>query len=395
MMGPDETERLWGIVPGIRGGNNESSQVQTTLPLSNKRQPLILSDDNSSHYHTSNGDLDRSFYDTWDGTVFDDRMAGLSGSNQENILGSGLLATETSTGLEQLCSQYGISDFTNQIPESIRPSQFPQIHTQFTNYPQSDGNWTSESDRIIPDDYLNANRSAEHSMNSPQQTIQYFNVNSRGYESGSQNETHGNQAPILQKRIQESRQQENHGPIPWKRTRTRGAKTKAVQAGGMNVAEGLSDLECRFGMDEINRGSHNPTKRNKFAKTKYVSQPRVEQRSYCMSRVNVSLEEMKAIDPDYDKHPHKAFIPERMRFSQQAGMKTILMPTRMINLLNAHRQKARAEERKNFTGRKIPRDFKLRPVRHKDFEAFQVARRKEDETRSYENRQRRFANSRS
>ncbi|KAF7887832.1 uncharacterized protein EAF01_010986 [Botrytis porri] len=159
----------------------------------------------------------------------------------------------------------------------------------------------------------------------------------------------------------------------------------------MNVAEGLSDLEGRFEMNENNRNSQNPTKRNRLAKTKCVSVPRVEQRSYCMSRVSVSLEEMKAIDPDYDKHPYKAFFPENMECSQQAGMKQILMLTRMINLLNAHRQKAREEEKKNYTGRKIPRDFKLRPITHKDFEAFKVARRKEEETRSYENRQRRFA----
>ncbi|KAF7914809.1 hypothetical protein EAE99_010510 [Botrytis elliptica] len=326
IVGPDETERLWGITLETGGGSNVSSQVQTTLPLSNGRQSLILSDNNSSHYHTSNGDLGQSFYGTWDRTVFGDRMAGLSGSNQEKIIGSGLLATETSTGLEQLCNQYGMPDLTDQIPESTSPSQFPQIQTQCTDHP--DPKW-------------------------------------------------------------------NQSQIPRKRAQTSGLKTTAVQTGVMNISERLSDLEDKSEMDEINRGSHNPAKRSKVAKSKYVSQPRVEQRSYCMSRVSVSLEEIKAIDPDYDKHPHKTFLPERMKRSQQTGMKTILLPTRMINLLNAHRQKAREEERKNYTGRKIPQDFKLRPVRHKDFEAFQAARRKEEETGSYENRQRRFANSRS
>ncbi|TGO36294.1 hypothetical protein BHYA_0129g00150 [Botrytis hyacinthi] len=322
ILSPEETKRLWSIIPETGGGNHVSSKVQTTLPLSNERQSLVLSDNNSSYYHASNGDLAQSFYDIWDRNVIDDRMAGLSGSNQENIIGSGTLATETSTGLEQLCSKYGMPDIADQIPESIGPSQFPQIPTQIKDYPHSD---------------------------------------------------------------------ENQSCIPRKRTRTRGAKTKTVQAGGMNVAEDVSDLNGRFEMDEINRGCHNTTKRNKVAKTKYISRPRVEQPSYCMSRVNVSLEEMKAIDPDYDKHPHKAFFPERMKSTQQAGLKSILLPTRMINLLNAHRQKAREEERKNFTGRKIPRGFKLRPVRHKNFEAFQAARRKEGETRSYENRHRRFA----
>ncbi|TGO13154.1 hypothetical protein BPAE_0765g00010 [Botrytis paeoniae] len=393
IISPEDTERLWGILSAIRGGNDVPSQVQTILPLRNERQPVILNDNNNPHGYTSNGDLERSFYDTWDGTNFDDRMAGLSGSNKENIFGRGLLATEIAAGLEQLCGQYGIPDLANQNQECIRPSQFPQIRKQFTDCPESDGNWTSASDRVIPNDCLNADQSADHSMSSTQQKIQNFN--SRGYESGTQNVTHGNQVPVPQQRSHESHQQGYHGPVPRKRTRTRGAKITTVQAGGMNVTEGLSDLEGRFEMDENNRHSHNPTKRNKFAKAKCVSLPRVEQRSYCMSRVSVSLEEMRAINPDYDKHPHRAFLPERMEFSQQAGMKTILIPTRMIDLLSAHRQKAREEERKNFTGRKIPRDFKLQPVRHKDFEAFQVARRKEEETRSYENRQRRFANSRS
>ncbi|THV49096.1 hypothetical protein BGAL_0211g00030 [Botrytis galanthina] len=320
-LSPDETERLWGIIPETGGVDNVSSQVQTTLPLGNERQSLILSDNNSSHYHTSDGDLGQSFYDTWDRNVINDRMAGVSGSNQENIIENGLLATETPTGLEQLCSQYGMPDLTDQIPESTRPSQFPQTQTQITDHPHSDG---------------------------------------------------------------------NHSCIPQKRTRNRDAKTKTVQAHGVNVAEDLSDLDVRSEMDEINQGSHNITKRNKRAKTERVYQPRVEQRSYCMSRVTASLEEMKAIDPDYEKHPHKAFFPERMNFSQQVGRKSILIPTRMIDLLNAHRQKAREEERKNFTGRKIPPDFKLRPAMHKDFEAFQEARRKEEETRSYENRERKF-----
>ncbi|TGO18423.1 hypothetical protein BTUL_0010g00930 [Botrytis tulipae] len=325
VVSPEETKRLWGIIPETGDGNNVQSQVQTTLPLSNERQPIILSDNNRSYYHSSNGDFGQSFYDTWDRNVIGDRMAGLSGSNQENIIGSGLLATEISNGFEKLCSQYGMPYLTDQIPESIEPSQFPQIHTQIPDYPHSDG--------------------------------------------------HCNY-------------------MPRKRTRNHGAKTETIQADGMNVAGDSSDLDGRYEMDEINRGSHTTTKRKKLAKTKNISQPRVEQPSYCMSRVNVSLEEMKAIDPDYHKHPHKAFFPERMKFSQQAGLKSILLPTRMINLLNANRQKAREEERKNFTGRKIPRDFKLRPVRHKDFAAFQEARRKEEETRSYENRQRRFAKSR-
>ncbi|KAF7939361.1 uncharacterized protein EAE97_007441 [Botrytis byssoidea] len=324
IVSPEETKRLWGIIPETGGGNDVSSQVQTTLPLSNEGQQLILGDNNSSYHHKSNNDLGKSFYDTWDRNVISDRMAGLSGSNQEKVIGNGLLATETQTGLEQLCSQYGMPDLTDQIPESIEPSQFPQIHTQIPSYPHSD---------------------------------------------------------------------ENYSYIPRKRTRTHGANTGTIQAGGMDVAEDLSDPDGRFEMNEIDQGSHTTTKRKKLAKTKNISQPRVEQPSYCMSRVNVSLEEMKAIDPDYDKHPHKAFFPERMKFAQQAGLKSILLPTRMINLLNAHRQKAREEERKNSTGRKIPRDFKLRPVRHKDFAAFQEARRKEEETRSYENRQRRFAKS--
>lgn len=261
----EETERLWGIIPETGGVDNVLSQFQTTLPLGNESQSLILSDNNSSHHHTSDGDLGQSFYDTWDRNVINDRMAGLSGSNQENIIENGRLATETPTGLQQLCSQYGMPDLTDQIPESTRPSQFPQTHTQITDHPHSDG---------------------------------------------------------------------NHSCIPQKRTRNRGA-TKTVQAHGVNVAEDLSDLDVRSEMDEINQGSHNTTKRNKRVRTKKAPVPRVEQRSYCMSRVTASLEEMKAIDPDYDEHPHKAFFPEKMNLSQQVGMKSILIPTRMIDLLNA------------------------------------------------------------
>ncbi|TGO45059.1 hypothetical protein BOTNAR_0706g00020 [Botryotinia narcissicola] len=324
IVSPEETKRLWGIIPETGGGNDVSSQVQTTLSFSNEGQPIILGDTNSSYYYTNNGDLGKSFYHTWDRNFIDDRMAGLSGSNQEKIIGNRLLSTKTPTGLEQLCSQCGMPNLTDQITESIEPSRSLHIHTQIPDYQQS---------------------------------------------------------------------VENYSCIPRKRTRTRGAKTEAIQAGGMNVAEDLSDLDGRFEMNEIDQGSHTTTKRKKLAKTKNISQPRVEQPSYCMSRVNVSLEEMKAIDPDYDKHPHKAFFPERMKFAQQAGLKSILLPTRMINLINEQHQKAREEERKNFTGRKIPRDFKLRPVRHKDFAAFQEARRKKEKTKSYENRQRRFAKS--
>ncbi|KAF7893750.1 hypothetical protein EAF00_007264 [Botryotinia globosa] len=324
VVSPEETKRLWGIIPETGGGIDVSLRVQTTLPLNNEGQPLILGDKNSSYHYKVNADLVQGSYDTWDRNFIDVRMAGLSGSNQENIIGNGLLATHNSTGLEQFSSQYGMPNPTDRISESMRPSQFPQIHTQIQDYPHSDRHCSY---------------------------------------------------------------------IPRKRTRTPGDKTKTIKASGMNVAEDLSDQGGRFEMDEINRDSHTTTKRKKLAKTKNISQPRVEQPSYCMSRVNVSLEEMKAIDPDYDKHPHKAFFPERMKFSQQAGLKSILLPTRMISLLNAYRQKAREEERKNFTGRKIPRDFKLRPDRHKDFAAFQEARRKEEETRSYENRERRFAKS--
>ncbi|TEY73104.1 hypothetical protein BOTCAL_0083g00170 [Botryotinia calthae] len=395
IVSSEETFRLWGMLPGNRGGDIVSSQVQTALPLRNERQTIILSDINCSNYHTSNGTLRENRYETWDGTVFNDRMAGLSGSNQEKILRSGLLATETSTGMEQLSSQYGMPDLDDQIPESIRPPQFLQFHDQFTDYPQSDGDWTSASHRTIPNDYLNTDRSAEQSMNSPQQPTKYFNANSGGYGSGSQNEIHGNQVPVPRKRSQGSHQQENHSPIPRKRARTRGAMITEVQVDSMNVTGDQLDLEGVFELDEINRSSHNPTKRNKLVKTNRVYQPRVEQRAYCMSRVSVSLEEMKVIDPDYDEHPLKTFLPERMKFSRQTGMKTIVMPTRMINLLNTYRQKAREEERKNPTGRKIPRDFNVRPKKHKDFEAFQVARKMEEETQSYDNRTRIFANSRS
>ncbi|KAF7956258.1 hypothetical protein EAE96_005178 [Botrytis aclada] len=395
MVSPEETERLWGIIPESRSGNNVSSQIQTTLPFSNELQPLILSDNNNSNHYTSNGDLRRSFYDTWEGTIFDDRMADLSGSNQDDIFRSGRLATETSTGLEQLCSQYGVPEVAHQGLESIMPPQLPQIQTQSTDFRQSDGNWTSASRRIPSDDHLNPDRYAEHNMNFQQQTIQYFNFNSGGYESVSQNETRVDQVPVLQERSQESHRQENHGPNSRKRNQTRGAKTTKVQAGGINVAGGLSNLEGKSERDEINRGSHKHTKRNKSGTIRGVSQPRLEQRSYCMSRVSVSLDEMRAIDPDYDKHPHRAFQPERMKFSRQTGMKTIVMPARMIDLLNAHRQKAREEERINPTGRTIPRDFKLRPIKHKDFEAFQAARKNEEETRFYENLQKVSENYRS
>ncbi|KAM0189477.1 hypothetical protein ACHAPC_003054 [Botrytis cinerea] len=394
IVSPEETGRLWGMLPATRGGIIVPSQVKTALPLSNERQSVILSDINSSNFHTSNGELSENRYETWDGTGLDDRMAGLSGSNQEKILKRGLSAIENSTGLERLCSQYGMPVLDDQTPDFIRPPKFSQFHDQFTGYPQSDGNWTSASHGAIPNDYLNTYRSAEHSMNSTKQKTQYFNVNSSGYGGGSKNEIHGNQVPVFRKLSQEN-QQENHCSISRKRTRTLGVEATAVQADAMNIAGGPSDLKDGFELGGINRGSPNPTKRNKFAKTNRIYQPRVEQRAYCMSRVSVSLEEMKAIDPDYDEHPLKAFLPERMKFSRQAGMKNIVMSTRMINLLNAQRQKAREEEKKNPTGRKIPRDFKVQPKKHKDFEAFQVARKKEEEMQSYDNRVRVFANSKS
>lgn len=332
IVSPEETGRLWGILPAARGGIIVPSQVKTALPLSNERQSVILSDICSSKFQTSNGELRENRYETWDGTGLDDRMAGLSGSNQEKILRRGLSAIDSSTGLEQLCSQYGRPVLDNQIPESIK---IPQFHDQFTDYPQSDENWTSASHRAIPNDYLNNDRSAEHSMNSTQQTTQYFNVKSSGCGGKSKNENHGNQVPVPRKRSQENHQQGNHGPISRKRTRTLGVETTAVQADAINIAGGPSDLEDGFHFRGINGGSHNPTKRKKFAKTNRIYQPRVEQRAYCMSRVSVSLEEMKAIDPDYDEHPIKAFLPERMKFSRQAGMKNIVMSTRMISLLNA------------------------------------------------------------